>query len=201
MCEFITNVILSSLTGVGASFFVWWLTFKKWVPKIRFGTKISKLPTNENDSGFKYRFKFENYGKRNAIDSEIIVRLRIQGLRKKQPKNWEVVYLPTSTLHYDRVAIIRPVSKSKLRPILEIKAYACDYFQNNLFPDYIRIKAENKTLTLDDVLDLGTGTEFQIIILSTDEFSGSRKYFESNIYTKGDIEDRHFKKNGLEIDY
>ena len=199
MCDFITNIIISSLTGVGASIFVWWLTFKYWVPRIRFSTKISKLRTEENDSGFKYRFKYENYGKRNAIDSEVIVRLRIKGLRRNLLNNWEVVYLPTSTLEYKRVAIIRPVSKSKLRFILEIKPYECEFFQNSIFPDNIIENAQNKTLSLDDVLGLGTDSEFQIMMMSTDEFSGARKYFESNVYRRKQIIYGHFEKNSLEV--
>lgn len=187
------------MTGVGASIFVWWLTFKYWVPRIRFSTKISKLRTEENDSGFKYRFKFENYGKRNAIDSEVIVRLRIKGLRRNLPNNWEVVYLPTSTLEYKRVAIIRPVSKSKLRPILEIKPYECEFFQNSIFPDNIIENAQNKTLSLDDVLGLGSDSEFQIMVMSTDEFSGARKYFESNCYRQKQIIYGHFEKNSLDV--
>lgn len=95
--------------------------FKILVPKIEFSDQISKLKCNENNSGFKYRFKFENAGKRDIIDVQILIRLRIEGLRKENPRNWEVVYTPTSTLHYENIAIIRPVSSARLRPILEIK--------------------------------------------------------------------------------
>ena len=46
---------------------------------------------------------------------------------------------------------------------------------------------------------LGTRTEFQIMILGTDAFSGARKIFESKIFDKNDIVFGHFDKQGLEV--
>jgi len=155
------------------------LLFKKIVPKIKFSERISRINTTENNSGLKYRFKFENSGRRNVIDLEVIERQKIRGLRESFKANWTVVYLPTSALDYKKVAIIRPVRKTKSRHILEIKANECDFFQNELFPEQIRLKSTEKTLTLDDVMNLGAETEFQIMIIGTDEYSGAKKFFES----------------------
>jgi len=199
MCKFLLNVLVSSLTGVGASFFVWWLTFRYLSPKLKLGKTISKLPTNDNKSKVKYRFKFENVGKRNIIDVEVIVRLRIQGINKNFPNNWQVIYLPTSSLEYNRVAIVRPTTESRVRPILEIKLYECDYFQKDFFPEEIKTKSKNGELTLEDVMQLGTRSEFRIIMLGTDEYSGARKFFESKIFDRNDIIDGSFDINGIEV--
>jgi len=199
MCNFLLNVLVSSLSGVGASFFVWWLTFKYLSPKLKIGETISKLPTEDNMSKFKYRFKFENIGRRNIIDVEVIVRLRIQGLKKEIPNNWEIIYLPTSSFEYDKVAIIKPVSKTRIRPILEIKTYECSYFQNDFFPEGIKTKYKTNRLTLEDVMVLGKQSEFQIMMLGTDEFSGARKFFESKVFKKTDIVNGNFDKFGLEV--
>jgi len=131
----------------------------------------------------------------------VIVRLRIQGINKDFPNNWEIIYLPTSSLEYNKVVIVRPTSKSGVRPILEIKPYECDYFQKNFFPEAIQTKSKNKELTLDDVMQLKpeTKSEFQIMMLGTDEFSGARKFFESKIFDKNDIVYGSFDKNGLEV--
>jgi len=195
--ELIISIIVSSITGIAASFFVWWFTVKHI--RLKFSEKISKSKTFENKSGFKYRFKMENYGRRNIIDIEIIVRFRSKGLIRNTPNNWEVVYLPTSTLEYKKIAIMKPFSKSNLRSILEIKTYECDYFQNSVFPDDIIQKSRNKTLLLDDILDLNQNSEFQILIIGTDEFSGAKKFFHSKIYKKSDIELGFFDPRGLDI--
>ena len=204
MCNFLSNVLVSSLSGVGTgvvtSLFVWWLTFKHWSPKLKIGNTISRLPTEENNSKVKYRFKFENIGKRNIRDVEVIVRLRIQGIKKERANNWEVIYLPTSSLEYDRVAIVRPTtSLNRIRPVLEIKTYECDYFQKNFFPEEIKTKSMNNELTLEDAMRLGTRSEFQILISGTDEYSGARRYFESKIFDINDIVYGDFDKNGIEV--
>ncbi|MBD0258163.1 MAG: hypothetical protein ICV83_20820, partial [Cytophagales bacterium] len=149
--DLIVNVLISVITGIGASYFVWWITISRFVPKIKFADKIAKVNTDENLSGLRYRFKFENSGRRNIIDLEIIVRLRIKGLRKTLPNNNEIVYLSTSSLEYKKVAILRPVKKENKRAVLEIKVYDCSYFEKNIFPPNIRALAKEKKLTLDHV--------------------------------------------------
>jgi len=195
----VCDIIISTLTGVAASYFVWWLTFKYFVPKVKFADKVSRLPTDENPSGFRYRLKFENSGSRNIIDLQVLVRLRIRGIRQEHPQNWEVVYLPTSSLEYKNVAIVRPASSSGLRPVLEIKTFECDYFQRTIFSADIRTLAQNNQLTLHQVLNIGQEAEFQILVLGYDEFSGARKFYESKTYTINDIADGHFDLNSLDM--
>ncbi len=190
--DLIINIAISSITGVAASFFIWWLTFKFWTPKINFASSISRLNTDENPSGIKYRFKFENAGCRNIIDIEAIVRVRIQGLRPDFPSNWEVIYLPTSSLDYKKIAIARPVSGKHVRPVFEIKAYDCDYFEKPFFPDETRHLAEVNELTLDHILTLGTSANLQILLLGYDQFSGARKFFEST-----ELSRQHIRTVGL----
>ena len=197
MCNFIINIIVSVITGITASYAIWYWVTKCLVPKLNFSGFISKLKTDENASGFKYRFKFENAGRRNIIDLEVIVRFRIRGLHNDLPLNWEVIYLPTSSLQYNKVAIVRPLKSNNLRPILEIKPYECPYFKSKIFGDEIRLKAESGQLTLDDIFNIDSESNLQIFILGYDEFSGARKYFESKIYTKKDILLNHFNKNDV----
>jgi hypothetical protein len=191
------NIIGSFVSGIIASIIFWFIINKLLVPKLRIGEKISKCSTDENKSGFKYRFKFENYGCRKAYDIQVIVRLRIKGIKEK--KNWEVVYIPTSTLTYNRVAIIKPVSKSGLRAILEIQPYECDYFQKPFFGEEINKKSSEKTLSLDDVMSLGSDAEFQIFLIATDGVSKSIKIIESKVYKKNDIVERKFDKNSINV--
>jgi len=197
MCNFIINIIVSVITGIIASYTIWYLVTKCLVPKLNFSGFVSKLRTDENASGFKYRFKFENAGRRNIIDLEVIARFRTRGLHNDLPHNWEVIYLPTSSLQYNKVAIVRPTKSNHLRPVLEIKTYECPYFKSEIFSDEIRRKAESGQLSLDDIFNIDSESNLQIIILGYDEFSGARKYFESKIYTKKDILPKHFNQNGV----
>lgn len=197
-----TDVVISTVTGVLASYFVWWLTFKYLTPKIKFTDSISKLPTNENNSGFRYRFKFENCGSRNMIDVDVIVRLRIRGLRPNFGNNWEVIYLPTSSMEYQKLAIVRPIGKplkghKSLRPVFEIKPYLCEYFETNLFSKSIREKAVNQSLSLEDVLNEGIEANLQVLILGYDQYSGARKFFESRVFGLSDIQEGYYDRHSV----
>lgn len=195
----IIEIVISTIIGILTSYLMWWFTYKFLVPKITFSESISRLNTDENPSGKKYRFKLENSGSRNIIDLQVLVKLRIKGLRKNHSNNWEVIYIPTSTLDYKNVAIVKPTSKKGLRVVLEIKTYECDYFQKPLFSDEIRTLSNNKSITLDDVLSIGKEAEFQILVFCYDEFSGARKFFESKKYTADDIHNKQFDSNGLSL--
>lgn len=196
---YMINILLSILIGVFTSFAVWYFTFKKLVPKIRFSPKISKIPTDENNSGWRYRFKIENYGRRNMIDITVIVRLQIKGLKSYQSKNWQNIYLPTTTREFKNIIIVKPLKKSGRRVLVEIKTYECEYFQRNIFSEEIREASRNKSLILEDVLQLGTQAHFQIMLLGYDEFSGVRKLFLSNVYTIDDIVEGNFDTKSLNI--
>jgi hypothetical protein len=199
-CEIIVNIVVSSITGVGASFAIWWLTFKVWAPNINFAKYISRLKTDENPSGYKYRFKFENTGRRNIIDVEVVARLRIKGLRPNFPNNWEVLYLSTSSFDHKKISIVRPSSSHHVRPVFEIKVNDERYFTKSFFPEGIRNLSNKGILTLDDILSIGNEANLQILLLAYDEYSGSRKFFESIILTRYHVKDGSYRMNSVEID-
>jgi len=190
-------VIVSGVIGALASLCAWFVTNKYWTPKLKIGSKISKHRTGDNKSGFKYRVKFENRGKRNIIDIEVIACFRLKGLRSKFPNNWDTFYLPTSSFAYDKVAILRPASKGYPQSIAEIKINNYKPFKKGyLHPDIIT-KANHKALTLEDVMEKHE-YEFEIMILGTNEFSGTRKFFAQK-FTKDDIVFGLFNEVGVDV--
>jgi len=90
---------------------------------------------------------------------DVIVRLKIKGLKSDVLNNWEIIYLPTSTLEYKKVAILRPFSNNNTNHneyVLEIMAYECNFFQKDFFSKDIIEKSRDKSITLDDVLNVGS---------------------------------------------
>jgi F0F1-type ATP synthase assembly protein I len=181
--------IVGGIVGVASSLFVWWLTIKKIVPRIKFNEKILKTLTNENKSKYKYQFSIENEGCRNAIDLEVAVRARI-----KDDEKWKIIYLPTDTWESKKITILRPRLKIHSQTNIEIQAYKCKDLENEFFSEKISKKSEERTL--EDIMSLGE-VELEISILATDEFSGARKYFEK-IYKKEDIVEHLKKDNQME---
>jgi len=166
------------------------------VPNIQFSNTISKTQTDDHKSGYRYRFKFENSGRRSIVDLEIIAKLRIKGLKSSYPNNWQVIYIP---LEYDRIPQLHPVKKEKLREAIQFSYDKTNEFSNTIYPDYIRQKVKDNTLSLEDILSLGTDRTLQVFVFGYDEFSGTRRVFQSKLYKKNDIKVGKFDSRGLEV--
>ena len=82
---------------------------------------------------------------------------------------------------------------------LEIRIYDGDLFSQPLYPDYIKEKCKNNTLTLEDVFNMGSEVEAQILLFGYDEFSGARKYFISKKYNIRDVVEGNYKDRSMKI--
>jgi hypothetical protein len=176
--ELLISALIGIPLGILASLVAWWIQFCLITPKIRFSPFISKLYFK--DAGTRYRLKIKNFGKRGIIDIEVFPILRIKGLRPELPNNWTNITLATtltnnriSSLKVDRIFSILPESNTK--------------FSDRIFPENIRKKYKNQELNLEDLLELGGNVKLVVQLFGYDEFSGSRKLFESNSYALKDI--------------
>ena len=185
--------MLSVPIGVFCSFVTWWILNYRIIPKIKFSDDISRI---DEDSKSFYRFKFENCSKRRILDSEIIVKLRIKGL--KYSTNWEVIYLPIDN---DRIPIIKSIKKEKKKirevPRLELGLIDKKYFR--FLPNTIKRKIQNDTITLEELMNLGSESQLILFVTGFDEISGARKTFESKPYKVGDIKKGKFNNFELNV--
>lgn len=206
----LTNPFISQfvglLVGLFTSFFSWWVLFRWMAPTISLSDSISKtsstvsLEDDDDKSGVRYRIKIENSGRRPAIDLEVRAFIRIKGLVDPQSSNWEVVHLPldTSGERVWSIPLMNSVRKSKLRTILRICLNHTDYCTKAHFPAHIREKAARKELLLEDLLSLGTTSQFRVIVSGFDEFTGARKVFMKT-YLPTDIRFGEFERKSLAI--
>lgn len=183
--------------GVVCSLLAWWVLFHGVVPKLRFSENISKIKSRENEGRFRYRVKFENYGQRRIVNLEISVCLNIRGLSKESLETWDVVIfsLNSPSTH----AFLDPVKKGGLRRFVIFDINGTDDFSQKIFPEHIRKKHSAKQLKLEDLLLLGQETTARVSILGDDGYSGSRKLFQSKVYTEIDIKEAPFQLNSLSI--
>lgn len=196
------GILVGLVTGIFTNLASWWILFHGIVPDIRFFPLISKISSSnvidENMSGFKYRIKLENVGKRTIIDVELMARLRVKGLRKISKDNWWVVYIPLEPVMNSReyrIPQVLPTAIGKARShIFELHINFVDEFRTSkLYPEIIRKKAEQKQLLLEDLLNLGRKATLDIATFGYDEFSGTRKLFLYQ-YTVNKIGRGTFKK-------
>lgn len=196
MVETITSISIGFLFGIIASLLAWWFQFHLIVPNIQFSPYISKIPSVENKSGYKYRIKLENSGRRSVIDIEIMVKLRIKGVGDF-PNNWIVNYIPLGDFGIThRIPIIIRKKTETYGHTLTLDVNEVVEFKNlerlERYPDNIKRKAKENTLLLEDVLNLGSEANIRIEAFGFDEFSGARKFFKSKFYTIHDIKEGKF---------
>lgn len=194
MIDLIISNLIGFLIGVTSSFLVWYYLFRVLVPRIVFSEKISKIKREDPPPKYNYRIKFQNRGKRAIIDVDIKIKLRIKGLFKNRPSTWKEVSIPTSI---EENPIIKPQKIGG--QIVNFGIMDCDFFTSNLVEEEVRENFLKRTLSLEDILSLGSGTELHVIIGGYDEFSGARKIFVSKLYRKDDIVGGQFEKETLQI--
>jgi len=194
-CGSIPNPLIDVGIGALSSLIAWWILNYCITPKIKFSDNISQI---EEGSHKIYRFKFENNGCRKIFDAEIIAKLRIKGL--KHSTLWEVMNLP---LDNDHIPIISSIKKKKRKfrevPRLELQLIEQKYFR--FLPEKIKEKINDDSITLEDLMNLGTDSELILYVTGFDEISGARKTFVSKPYKINDIKNGLFDNHGLNVIY
>ncbi len=167
--------VISFLVGVSASFFVWWLTYHYWRPRVKFSEEMAEyiLPSGES----LFQSVIENNGKRDIIDLEIHVRIGIKGFLGVNQWAYHSVKSNAS-----RVPVLSPGKMRRVRVF--------DTRDEIEFVDVPSRSIRDKIIacrSLRDVLALGTESSVMIHVFGYDSFSGSRKHYQSERYTKHSI--------------
>jgi len=191
----IEGALLSTLVGVpfgiAASFAAWFIVFRVVVPKFRFSEQINKLPGLYPGEAPRYRVKFKNVGRRNAIDVDVFSRLRVRNLSHKPEflDTWTIVTLSSDTTHEPRIP--RGANRMVVLGLDDTPELSSAKFQ---------VALNGRTPTLEVLLSLGKEAELVVYVLGFDEFSGARKAFISKNYRISDIcEGKFGGKDGLEV--
>ena len=194
------QILVPYLLGVITTLTGWYILSHYYVPKLQFSKSISKTKTNDNRSGCIYRIKVENYGNRDIIDLEFYAKFRIRGLYPQFPGNRGIIGIPLSR---SRIYKIKPVKKGEReegkRDILSIHYDETKEFSKPIYPENIKMKSQNESLLLEDIMRLGSSCTLQIIAFGYDVFSGARKMFESKRYSLADIKEGYFDDKGLDV--
>ena len=189
-------LLLGIPIGVVGSLVAWWVLFHALVPSVEISSVIAKTPFSQDPSGYRYRIKMMNAGRRAILDVELVARLRIKGLFPSLPSNWEVLYPKCS---YEKIPRVEPTARTKLWPALTIRIADFDDYAISLLPPPIQAKIRQRTILLEDLLSLGNKAELQLFVFGYDEFSGSRKLFASRPYSREAVREGYFCRHSLEI--
>lgn len=189
--------------GIATNLLSWWILFHLIVPNLRFSQDISKTTTakiKDDKSGYKYRVKIENSGKRTIIDVELLARLRIKGISKYKT-NWHIINIPLSSEGKGyKIPRLLPIKKKLARRhTIRLLINNVNEFKTSLsYPKDFREKAKKEILCLEDLLELGSKASLQIVAFGYDEFSGTKKLFIGE-YNRDSIKEGRFDTKGLNI--
>jgi len=185
-------LLVSTFLGIIGSLLSWYILFHILVPQVKFSNKISRVPIASNPYKYRYRIKMANYGKRDIIDLEIFIILRLKGINSNSTKNVHVYYPKPSN---DRIPLLpKKNNKKHLHKIIDIDFYSLvneityfDYELNSVpILEYFFSKTKGKS-------------SLEVIVFGYDAFSGTRKVFISPRYYNQDIMSAKFERTSLKI--
>lgn len=172
--------------GILASIIAWYVLQHHVVPALEFFPKIYKARTDENPSGYKYRIKFQNAGRREILDFELFAKLRIRGLSPNHPGVWRAIYIPVDDPRIPRIASHRGTAKRLAVQLLvsDVSAHVV-----SALPEELQEVHKKGQLSLEQLMGLGCEVTLEMIGFGYDAFSGARKVVQSMIYGLTDIID------------
>lgn len=191
----------SFVLGSLSSLLAWWIIYAWMGPSLSISAEISCMkgrPEDQDNCGWTYRIKFENSGRRGAIDIQVHAYVRVKSLTS--PTIWDIVRIPFTvdgeTVH--PIALMGPVRRSHLRTILRLYPNSIASIESSRFPAWLRSRAKERIVRLEDLLCLGTAAELVVIIFAFDQLTGGRKVFRQT-YGMSNFKIGPFIKNGLSI--
>lgn len=198
MVEFFAGQAVGFAMGLIGSFFSWWVLTHYLVPKVEFGTFISRSSHGLNGDKIGYRFKFVNRSKRPIYEIVVTANVIIYKLIPGRKDNSLGFRIPLNLS--GETEIFYPMMKSGGNRIPRLSFEVCQSLKiSEYIPKQLRDTVESGNFRLEDLLAIGdepAKNKFFIYVLATDALSGARKVFRSKDYHAMDILDTTFK--GLE---
>lgn len=186
------ELILGFILGLIASYVVWYFVVHRLVPTIVFEPKLYAHHINDKTARSEYRIRYRNAGRRDLIDLEFVVKLRVKGLRSEAPSIWRAIYIPVDDA---RIPLVQPHNKNQTRSVRllvsEIEKKYLEVLSSEIQND---IELGNKGLEL--LLGLGTFTELEVYAFCYDVFSGSRKLFRNTYHLSDIVSESDFLQRG-----
>jgi hypothetical protein len=188
--ETLIAIAISIPLGIICSMIAWWVVAHYFSPELLFSPSISKLPDPASASGYRYRVKLKNPGRRDIIDIQLKARLYVQGVRPEFPKTWSIVPMPVSV---ESFPVLPPGDGNR---VITLVAEKLRLEEQSVMPQSV----VERVTSLEDAFKMKSKVNLRITIFGYDRFSGARRLFESKRYTADDIKDGPFAEGSVEMD-
>ena len=172
---------LSLVLGALGSYVVWWLLNHKWLPTVRFGPEVCRYSVGQDQA--LYVCAFENSGRRNMIDVEVVTRIGIKKFNNSE--SW--IYFSIKS-NASQIPVIEPSRRALVRVFDERQPPV--YIDEP--PPSLRTKLDS-CKNLEEILMLSPAVEIRLHVFGYDSFSGVRHHFASPPYSRKDVRSGRLK--------
>jgi len=172
---------LSLVLGALGSYVVWWLLNHKWLPIVRFGAEVCRYSVGQEQA--LYVCAFENSGRRNMVDVEVITRIGVKKFNDSE--SW--IYFSIKS-NASQVPVIEPGRRALVRVFDERRPPV--YIDEP--PPSLRSQLDS-CKTLEELYGLSALVEVRLHVFGYDSFSGVRHHFASPSYSRNDIRSGRLK--------
>jgi hypothetical protein len=178
------GLAVGALIGFALSLAVWWVQYRVLVPGMAFGDGISKL---SNASGVVYRLKIQNGRRRGIIDLTVDVRVFFPSAvveYSEAPRRRSTASLSITTPNR-RIMRLGPGQNRMIR--LDLRNATWEPYNPGLLRALAIDPRAAGATSLEHILSADPDAYLRVRVLAYDEFSGSRKFFESPKYSPADV--------------
>lgn len=189
-----TSIFIPILCSVIAASLFWKYSFRRGTTKIRFAPELEKSYDKE---GVRYRIRLINTGKGDLFDVKYTVRIS----HRRPEARPQVVYMRLGQKSEAPIIYGRKEQNKRKKEVLcwtmRINPSEEFYraFSSKEYPDSIRTKAENRTLTLEEIISTYKDSfVLTIYVFGTDSLTGTARMFTSPKYMPANIKEGKYKR-------
>jgi hypothetical protein len=175
--------LVSAFVGIAFAFFSWVFVKLFFSPKLIISKSIIK-----NDNA--YKIKIKNTGYRMCSDINLYAKLVVKGL-KDYENSFDSFPVDVS---FDG---FYPVLERGRSIILHLYGTVTSYDKKSYSKELIAKLQDSQNI--EELFDLSDDVELKLYVMATDNFSGVRKLYVANSYTKKSILTGVFSANSVDV--
>lgn len=185
------------VSGVAASFLSRRVLLLCDTPKIEIFDYIGKTESSGRGCGFAYRIKFYNARKRNAVDLRLNAIAIIPDLVREGTNQLREVPLGSHNI-MELLPVATGGRTSRITVLNLEEEQFTKALQTSIYPPQIQKLAQDRTLSLESILDMKEGSRLKLRIRAADSITGLTKTF-SMTYYRDDIVAGPFEKGSRRV--
>jgi hypothetical protein len=169
--DIVIAIAVGLCTGLSTCLWSWWIVARFIRPELAIVPEISKLPDDTGAASWRYRIKLLNKRRRflphtAAVDIHVSAAIRVKALRPGAPNVWYYLTVP--------VGRTGQLAYMKWNQTLRLRLHDIDGSQTKLLPQNVRSNIEDRSIELEQLLDLGEKAQLRVVVTAAHAYTFGR---------------------------